>query len=216
MPRPPAAFMPSQTQTAVVSNKMNAVCSPGNKRSINGVRVNMVSSLRKYALLLFPFGLLHPSDGHLQGQFDNRYPNELKGFKFYAKYLAPLRPGLSDREAVQRVLGDTAAVKRDGWTIFTNYVMKSGPVYNPTLGPLHEISIRPDRAIPMAAIKFPATFAHCHSFVSEINISFDVYSDTSGLQYWLHEEDSKWGKRGDLYQIVYGRRRLPYPPNTIC
>ena len=32
------------------------------------------------------------------------YPNELKGLKFYAKYLAPFRPGVSREEAVRRVL----------------------------------------------------------------------------------------------------------------
>jgi len=68
----------------------------------------------------------------------------------------------------------------------------------------------------MAAVKFSPIFAHCHTSVSEIIISFHGYSDTSGLEYWLHEEDSKWGKKGDLYQIVYGPRRRPYPTNTIC
>src|ERR1700730_16710391 len=32
------------------------------------------------------------------------YPNELKGLKFYAKYLAPFRPGVSREHAVRRVL----------------------------------------------------------------------------------------------------------------
>ena len=146
----------------------------------------------------------------------NPYPNELKGFEFYAKYLAPLRPGVSSKEAVRRVLGDTAAVQRNGWTIGTTYTMKRGPVYNPVLGTLAEVTVRPDGVIPMGTVKFPPAFTHCHSSVSEINISFDVYSDRFGLEYWLHEEDSKWGKKGDLYQIVYGPSRLPYPPNTIC
>ena len=146
----------------------------------------------------------------------NSYPNELKGFEFYARYLAPLRPGVSDREAVRRVLGDTAAVQRNGWTIFTTYVMKSGPVYNPTLGPLAEIAIKPDGVIPMGAVRFSHAFIHCHALVSEMNISFDVYSDRFGLEYWIHEEDSKWGKKGDLYRIVYGPRRRPDPPNTFC
>jgi hypothetical protein len=146
----------------------------------------------------------------------NRYPNELQGFRFYAEYLAPLEPSLSGEEAVRRVLGDSAAVRRNGWTIGTTYSMKSGPVSNPTLGPLAEIILRPEGVIPMAAVKFPPRFAHCHSSVSEINISFDVYSDTSGLQYWLHEEDSKWGKKGDLFRIVYGPKRRPLPSNTVC
>jgi hypothetical protein len=146
----------------------------------------------------------------------NRYPNELQGFRFYAEYLAPLEPGLSDEETVRRVLGDTPAVRRHGWTIGTFYTAKGGPVYNPTLGPLAEVTLRPDSVIPMASVKFPRRFAHCHSFVSEINISFDVYSDTFGLEYWLHEQDSKWGKKGDLFKIVYGPRRRSFPPNTIC
>jgi hypothetical protein len=144
------------------------------------------------------------------------YPNELKGFTFYAKYLAPLRPGVSGEEAVRRVLGDTAAVHRNGWAIIPTYTMKSGPAYNPVLGPLAEIIVRPDGVIPMGSVRFAPSFTHCHASVSEINISFDVYSDRFGLEYWLHEEDSEWGKKGDLYRIVYGPSRLPYPPNTIC
>ena len=139
----------------------------------------------------------------------NRYPNELEGFRFYAEYLAPLEPGLSSKKAVHKVLGDTAAVRRNGWTINTTYTSKGGSV-------LAEVILRPDGVIPMAAVKFPRRFAHCHSSLSEFNISFDVYSDTSGLQYWLHEEDSKWGKKGDLFRIVYGPKTRPSPPNTIC
>jgi hypothetical protein len=146
----------------------------------------------------------------------SRYPNELQGFKFYSKYLASLQPGLSGRDAVRRVLGDTAAVKRNGWRIIPTYAMKSGPVYNPTLGPLNQIILRPDGVIPMGAVKFSAAFRHCHDSLSEINIGFDVYRDKFGLEYWLHKEDSKWGKKGDLYWIVYGARRQPEPPNTFC
>ena len=145
-----------------------------------------------------------------------RYPNELKGFQLYGKYLAPLQPGSSDGKTVQRVLGDTAAVHRDGWTIYTYYQIEGGPVSNPTLGALAEITLKPDGVIRMAAVKFHSSFDHCHTFVSEINISFDVYEDTSGLQYWLHESDSQFGKKGDLYQIVYGRRRRAFPPYAFC
>jgi hypothetical protein len=135
----------------------------------------------------------------------SRYPNELQGFRFYAKYLAPLRPGMSDRDAVRRVLG-TEPVKRDGWTI-TPFS---------TLGTLYQITIRPDGVIPMSTVKFSPSFDHCHISVSEINISFDVYSDRFGLEYWLHEEDSEWGKKGDLYLVAYGASRQRLPPNTIC
>ena len=146
----------------------------------------------------------------------SRYPNELQGFRFYSKYLVPLQPGLSGAEAVRRVLGDTAAVRRNGWRIFPSYTTRGGPVYNPTIGFLYQISLKPDGVIPMAEVRFPPQFDHCHSSVSEINISFDVYGDTSGLEYWLHEEDSSSGRKGDLFQIVYGPMRKPFAPNTIC
>jgi hypothetical protein len=145
-----------------------------------------------------------------------RYPNELQGFRFYSKYLAPLQPGLSGEDAVRRVLGDTAALKRKGWSMIPTYTMKSGSVYNPTLGPLYQIIVRPDGVILMGAVKFSAAFTHCRDSLNEINIGFDVYSDRFGLEYWLHEEDSEWGEKGDLYRIVYGVRRRPYPAHTIC
>ena len=183
---------------------------------MHGVRIAMNPAWRTGTVLIFSLCLLQSNSADAQGKSENRYPNELQSFKFYRKYLAPLRPGVSDEEEVRRVLGDTAAEGRNGWTIITTYAMKSGPVYNPTLGPLAEIIVRPDTVTPMGAVKFPPSFAHCHTSVSEINISFDVYSDRFGLEYWLHEEDSKWGKKGDLYRVVYGPSKRHFNPNQIC
>jgi hypothetical protein len=171
---------------------------------------------RTRAVLLLSLCLLHANPGYSKCRLPNRYPNELQGFKFYAKHLSPLRPGISDREVVRRVLGYTGAVELNGWAMIPTYTMGNGPVYNPVTGPLAEIIMRPNGVIPMGAVKFPATFAHCHTSLSEFNISFDVYNDRFGLGYWLHEEDSKWGKKGDLFQIVYGPSRRPHPPNAIC
>jgi len=140
----------------------------------------------------------------------------LQGFRFYAQYLAPLQPGVSGENSVHSVLGDTTAVERNGWRIIPTYTTKSGPVYNPTLGPLYQIIMRPDGIIPMGAVKFSSAFTHCHSSLSEINISFDVYRDRFGLEHWLHEDDSEWGKKGDLYWIVYGKGRRPDPLNMSC
>jgi len=168
------------------------------------------------ALATFSAVLLAASMQGVANKAASRYPNELRGFRFYAEYLDPLEPGRSDPEAVRRVLGDTAAVRRDGWTIYTYYTTKGGPLYNSQSGSPHEIALRPDGVIPMSAVKYSPRFDHCHMWVSEINIWFDVYSDTSGLEYWLHEDNSQWGSKGDLYQIVYGPRRGPLPPNTFC
>lgn len=135
---------------------------------------------------------------------DNPYPNELQGFKFYPKDLAPLRPGISPRPVVVRVLGDETKVV-GGWSIIPAYTNKPGSGGNPALGRLLEVVIRPGGVIPMSAVRFPAaTFAHCPAVLTGIGVSFDVYSDASGLEYWLYGEDSKWGRKGDLYRIVYG------------
>lgn len=175
-----------------------------------------VKSHLSRALATFSAVLLATSVQGVPNKASGRYPNELRGFRFYAKYLAPLEPARSGQEAVRRVLGDTVAVRRDSWTIHTYYTTKGGSAYNSIFGPLYEIVLRPDGVIPMAAVKFSTRFTHCHALVSEINISFDVWSDTSGLQYWLYPDDSKWGKKGDLYQIVYGPKRRPLPPGTFC
>jgi hypothetical protein len=63
----------------------------------------------------------------------------------------------------------------------------------------------------MGAVKFTGAFTHGHNSLSEINIGFDVYSDRFGLEYWLHEENSEWGKKGDLYWIVYGASHASLP-----
>lgn len=183
---------------------------------MTGVPIVMGASWQGRIVLTLSLCLLSANSGYPNGQLQKRYPNELQGFRFYAKYLAPLRPGVSNKDAVRRVLGDTAPVKRNGWTLISTYTTKSGPVHNPTLGPLYQIIVRPDGVIPMGAVKFSAAFTHCHSSESETNISFDVYSDTFGLEYWLHQADSEWGKKGDLSRIIYGPRRRPDPPNTFC
>ena len=136
------------------------------------------------------------------------YPNELQGFTFYSSYLAPLRPGTSGRAAVVRVLGDGGKVVR-GWRITPTYTTTQGRASNPLLGPLAELIVRPEGVIPMGAVKFPAVFTHCRAAVSETDALVDVYRDGSGLEYWLYAEDSQWGRKGDLYRIVYGRGRKP-------
>ncbi len=94
--------------------------------------------------------LLPAESGYRKAQPQNRYPNELQGFRFYTKYLAPLRPGVSNEDAVRLVLGDTA-VKRNGWTIIPTYNLKNVLIYNPELRPLYQIIVRPDGIIPMGA-----------------------------------------------------------------
>ncbi len=167
----------------------------------------MSLSRRSFIAILLLSALLCAQTGPRATTRTKRYPNELPGLMFYAKYLIPLQPGVSDSNAVRQTLGDTATVNRDGWRITPRFTEE---------GTLFQISLRPEHVITMATVKFPAVFKHCHSSVSEFNIAFDVYSDSSGLEYWLHQADSKWGKKGDLWEIVYANPGKPDPPNTFC
>ncbi len=141
------------------------------------------------------------SDSVQSQQVQIPYPNELGGFKFYSKYLAPLLPGVSDARNARCLLD---RVRILGWKVGATYSYKSGAGYNPTLGPLYQIALRPDGIIPMHSGSFPSAFKQHQTCLSELNICFEVYADRFGLEYWLHQADSKWGSTGDLYRVVYG------------
>lgn len=139
----------------------------------------------------------------------NPYPNELPGFKFYGKYLTPLRPHVSTLTSVVHVLGSDQGKEISGWKIRPFFVGKSTSVdgragTNDVTGRLAQVEITPMEPISMLRVKFPAAFTHASGGMSEINVSCDVYSDSFGLQYWLYAQDSAAGKKGDLMRIIYG------------
>ena len=137
------------------------------------------------------------------------YPNELPRFKFYAKYLDPLQPYISDRKLVVRVLGSEQGIELGRWRITPLFVgagstANGHPYLNDRIGRLASIKITPKHRVSMLGVKFPGTFTYSTGGVSEINVRCDVYSDSFGLEYWLYREDSAAGKKGDLMQIEYG------------
>jgi len=143
------------------------------------------------------------------GQSPVAYPNELPHFKFYAKYLDPLRPYVSDYESVVRVLGSDQGIELSHWRIRPFFVGKGedSKIRPEVVGRLAELSIKPKQRVSMLGVKFPAAFTHSFGSVSEINVSCDVYSDRFGLQYWIYSEDWQNGKKGDLHEIAYGPRK---------
>jgi len=137
------------------------------------------------------------------------YPNELPGFKFYTKYLDPLRPYVSNRRLVVRVLGSSQGIELGRWRILPFFLGEGSNVNGhawaeDVTGRLASIDIKPKERVSMLGVRFPAAFAHNLGSVSEINVSCDVYSDSFGLEYWVYAEDSPAGKKGDLMRIVYG------------
>ena len=130
----------------------------------------------------------------------NPYPNELRGFKFYRQYLAPLQPKVSEQSAVVQVLGSDQGNSVGGWRIWPLWVGDDGP----EKGVLAEIEIIPINRVSMLAVNFPAAFSHSTGMVSEINITCDVYVDDTGLEYWVSADDSSDRHKGDLLFIKYG------------
>jgi hypothetical protein len=130
----------------------------------------------------------------------NPYPNELPGYKLYAKYLNPLRPNVSDLDQVIRVLGSDQGHQIGRWWILPLFIGDE----NHATGRLASVEISPRRRVSMLGVKFPALFSHSLGSVSEVNVTCDVYGDSYGLEYWLYAEDSPAGKKGDLMKIEYG------------
>jgi hypothetical protein len=141
------------------------------------------------------------------------YPNELPHFKFYAKYLAPLQPYISEHALVVSVLGSDQRLELTNWRMQPSWVgegstVNGRPWTKNVIGRLAEVDLRPKRPVSMLKEKFPAKFTHSYGGVSEINVTCDVYSHSFGLQYWVYAEDSAVGKKRDLMRIVYGPSEL--------
>jgi len=139
----------------------------------------------------------------------NPYPHELSHFEFYAEYLSPLRPYISELDSVTRVLGSDHGRESPDWRIQPLFVGKQNTVNGrpwamDITGRLATIAVRPKKRVSMSQVKFPALFTHASGTVSETNVSCDVYSNESGLTYWILAEDSDVGKKGDLMTIEYG------------
>jgi hypothetical protein len=112
----------------------------------------------------------------------NPYPNELPGFKFYAKYLYPLHPLGSVRAEVVMVLGSDQRIEAGKWWISS--------AFSVSIDRLSFITITPRQRVSMLGVKFPVAFTHSLGGVSESGgCSCDVYSDKFGLQYWLNADD---------------------------
>jgi hypothetical protein len=155
-------------------------------------------------------GMLLASD--LNVATDNPYPNEIKGFKFYARYLAPLRPLQSDEKQVVQVLGSDHGLDLKNWRVGVLYSCSEDFIscsHGPRNGPLDTIVITPKRRVSLQHLRFPETFSHSYGGVSEINVTCDVYTDKFGLQYWVVSGDFPPRKIGDFLWIKYGS-----PPST--
>lgn len=167
-------------------------------------------------------------------------PNELKGYEFIKKgKLNQLRLGASTRENVRNIIGETCengCIYESNWTIQIDYFDEDLTViektynknqdkytekqYVPTkeaIGKILSISFAPKKRISFTNTAFSNQFNKYPYFepnyaTSDKNdgISFDIYTDSYGLQYWIfdkvvgtiHKDKSEFQK-GDLISIKY-------------
>jgi hypothetical protein len=178
----------------------------------NGVISSMMISVlgwRRaiYAIVVF----ILQTVAHAQVRPQNPYPNELKDFKFYERYLSPLRPYISEKAEIVQTLGTDQVKDLPGWRVFISFVGEydlntvNGRRWAHNIsGRLASLELKPRKHVSMSRVKFSPAFTHSYGSVSEMNVKCDVYSDDSGLEYWIYAENSKVGKKGDLMRIVYG------------
>jgi hypothetical protein len=137
----------------------------------------------------------------------NPYPNEIKGLKFYERYLSPLQPGQSDTQQVVQVLGSDAGLDLKGWRITALYSCTDSVLacsHGLRNDRLAFVEVTPKRRMSLLHLKFPAAFVRSYGSVSEINVTCDVYTDKHGLQYWIVSGNFPAYKKGDLLKIDYG------------
>lgn len=140
----------------------------------------------------------------------NPYPNEIAGLKFYARYLAPLRPGESDKKRVIEILGSDQGLDLTNWKALVLYSCADDVLacsHGPRNDPVGDIEFRPKHRVSLRHFKFPAVFSRSYGSLSEINVTCDIYSDAFGLEYWVASGDFPSYKEGDLLMIRYGPSR---------
>ena len=145
-------------------------------------------------------------------------PNELPGYEFFAKgKLKGVRLGVSTREDMRRIFGDTCEGKCDydqNWSVFVNYfgdetVMSRSSsegefelVPKPEfVGTLRFVTMIPKDCLPFSKVKFPRRFSHGlthavgddwgpNGFEGATHSVSDTYTDGYGLRYTVYSKET--------------------------
>jgi hypothetical protein len=150
-------------------------------------------------------------DDELKIDEKHPYPNQLPGYEYYEKFLTPLLPEKSSLKDAEDKLGSDSSRAHDGWHITTYSTCtesyKICEQIPKAQQKVYQFEFVPTMTISFAGINFPDKFAIGGGFASgsdiDGSIKFNVYTDDYGLEYWLHASNSKYGKKGDLFKIVY-------------
>jgi len=145
--------------------------------------------------------------------FSAEYPNELDGFKLYAKYCSGLEPMKSTVADVKKVLGEPVKDKsgkfvlwfeKDDWEILVYIYPDNGEYPSYLAGKVVEsidfISVKP---VYFAAVKFPRAFNKAD--IRAADARWDEYYDAYGLVYEVYTSKPPYGDKGpgDLNRVSY-------------
>ena len=149
--------------------------------------------------------------------FAAEYPNELEGFKLYAKFCSGLEPMKSTVADVKKVLGNPMEDKsgkfvlwfeKDGWQILVYIYPDNGEYPSHLAGKVVEsidfVSVKP---VSFAAIKFPkafnkAAYQHEEEYYDAYGLAYKVY--TSSIAYAVGRHGTPtYRSRGDLNRVSY-------------
>ena len=153
---------------------------------------------------------------------DIQFSNELKGFKFYGQgKLKDIQLSVSKLEDWTRVFGEDCLSTCDlneNWevsfltvgenatsSITENNVERKFMLFPQYENTLWTILMKPKKRVSFSKVSFPETFRKSFGMTSHSKYTYEVYSDSDGLDYWIHAKNTKDGKykKGDLSSIHY-------------
>ena len=176
-----------------------------------------------FATLLTLLALSGMVRGQDQPAEASRYPNELPGFKLYARgNWKSLEPGVSIEVDADRVLGIPSPVfipYDDGWQVIIRYygdLPSDRPWSQFMKGTIDTISFYPRKRVSFSRVVFPKAFKIGIILVSHRPAPQMSYTDGTGLTYFIYIGDSDDGviRKGDLREIRYGVPRKKHKMDT--
>jgi hypothetical protein len=141
------------------------------------------------------------------------YPNELDGFKLYAKYCADLEPMRSTVADVKKVLGNPIEDKsakyvlwyeKDDWKILVYIYPDNGEHPSRLAGKMVEsIDFIPAKPVSFKAVTFSKAFNKARVLAADAR--WDEYYDAFGLVYEVYTSKPPYGDKGpgDLNRVSY-------------
>jgi hypothetical protein len=106
-----------------------------------------------------------------------------------------------------QVLGPNGRLDLQDWSIDTLYSCTEDVVtcsHGPRNDLLYSITVTPKHRLNLKNVHFPTVFSRRYGTASEIKVVCAIYSDASGMEYWIVSKPYKTCGVGDLLWVRYG------------